>query len=110
MTGPMNFATTPEQDELVAVARKFGLERLAPYYQQREREGAFDKATLREMGTFGFLGVELAEEHGGLGSDCVTAGLVLEALCESDYNIGQLSVTISLATAIPRSSAPGCAA
>lgn len=96
----MDFATTPEQDALVAVARRFGRERLAPHYKQREREGAFDRATLREMGTLGFLGVELAEEHGGLGLDRVTAGLVLEALCESDYNIGQLSVTLSLAATV----------
>ncbi|MDT7576836.1 MAG: cyclohexanecarboxyl-CoA dehydrogenase [Pseudonocardiales bacterium] len=100
MTGPMSFATTPEQDALVEVAREFGRKRLAPFYQQREREGAFDRATLREMGELGFFGVELPEDHGGLGLDCLTAGLVLEALCESDYNIGQLSVTVSLAATV----------
>ncbi len=96
----MSFATTPEQDALVEVAREFGRTRLAPFYQQREREGAFDRATLRDMGKLGFFGVEVAEDDGGLGLDCVTAGLVLEALCESDYNIGQLSVTVSLAATI----------
>jgi cyclohexanecarboxyl-CoA dehydrogenase len=96
----MSFATTPEQDALVEVAREFGRKRLAPFYQQREREGAFDRATLREMGELGFFGVELPEDHGGLGLDCLTAGLVLEALCESDYNIGQLSVTVSLAATV----------
>jgi cyclohexanecarboxyl-CoA dehydrogenase len=96
----MSFATTPEQDALVEVAREFGRKRLAPYYQQRERERAFDRATLREMGELGFFGVELSERHGGLGLDCLTAGLVLEALCESDYNVGQLSVTVSLAATV----------
>lgn len=100
MTGPMSFATTPEQDALVEVARRFGRERLAPFYKQREREGAFDRATLREMGELGFFGVEMPEKCGGLGLDCVSAGLVLEALCESDYNIGQLSVTMSLAATV----------
>lgn len=96
----MNFSTTPEQDALVEVARRFGRERLAPFYQQREREGAYDRATLREMGKLGFFGVEMPEQYGGLGLDCVTAGLVLEALCASDYNIGQLSVTVSLAATV----------
>ncbi|MDT7553352.1 MAG: cyclohexanecarboxyl-CoA dehydrogenase, partial [Pseudonocardiales bacterium] len=64
MTGPMSFAATPEQDALVEVARVFGRKRLAPFYQQREREGAFDRATLREMGELGFFGVELPEDHG----------------------------------------------
>jgi cyclohexanecarboxyl-CoA dehydrogenase len=92
----MNFSTTPEQDRLIELARDFGQQRLAPYYKQREREGAFDRKTLREMGELGFFGVEVPEEFGGLGLDCVTAGLVLEQLCAADYNIGQLMVTISL--------------
>ncbi len=96
----MDFSITPEQEEIVATARRFGERRLAPFYKQREREGAFDRATLAEMGALGFFGVELPEEHGGLGLDCVTAGLVLEALCASDYNVGQLSVTMSLAGTI----------
>ena len=73
---------------------------LAPYYKQREQEGAFDRATLRAMGDLGLFGVELPEEYGGLGLDCTTAGLVLEAICRSDYNIGQLMVTMSLSGAI----------
>ncbi|MET8431131.1 acyl-CoA dehydrogenase family protein [Nocardia sp. NPDC004860] len=100
MPGPMNFATTAEQDELTAVARDFGRQRLAPYYKQREREGALDRATLRDMGKLGFFGVSMPESSGGLGLDCVTAGLVLEELCAADYNIGQLMVTVSLAATI----------
>ncbi|WP_250281074.1 acyl-CoA dehydrogenase family protein [Frankia sp. CiP1_Cm_nod2] len=96
----MNFSVTPEQDSLVTMARQFGEQRLAPYYKQREREGSFDRDTLLEMGRLGFFCVELPEPYGGLGLDCVTAGLVLEALCRSDYNIGQLMVTMSLAGAI----------
>ncbi|MDT7708441.1 MAG: cyclohexanecarboxyl-CoA dehydrogenase [Pseudonocardiales bacterium] len=96
----MSFATTPDQDALVEVAREFGRKRLAPFYRQREREGAFDRATLREMGELGFFGVEVPQVHGGLGLDCLSAGLVLEALCESDYNVGQLSVTVSLAATV----------
>ena len=97
MPGPMNFATSPEQDALVDIARRFGQQHLAPFYQQREREGAFDRPTLREMGRLGFFGVELPAAYGGLGLDCVTAGLVLETLSAADYNIGQLMVAVSLA-------------
>jgi cyclohexanecarboxyl-CoA dehydrogenase len=92
----MNFGTSPEQDALVDIARRFGQQHLAPFYQQREREGAFDRPTLREMGRLGFFGVELPATCGGLGLDCVAAGLVLEALSAADYNIGQLMVTVSL--------------
>jgi cyclohexanecarboxyl-CoA dehydrogenase len=96
----MDFSLTPEQEAIVSIAKRFGEERLAPFYKQREREGAFDRATLAELGRLGFFGVELPEDDGGLGADSVTAGLVLEALCASDYNVGQLSVTMSLAGTI----------
>jgi cyclohexanecarboxyl-CoA dehydrogenase len=96
----MDFSTTPEQDAFVETVRCFAAEHIAPFYQRREREGAFDRVTLREMGRLGFFGVELPERYGGLGLDCLTAGLVLEALCAADYNIGQLMVTISLAGTI----------
>jgi cyclohexanecarboxyl-CoA dehydrogenase len=100
MTGPLSFSISAEQEALVDVARGFGERRLAPYYKQREQEGAFDRATLRAMGNLGLFGVELPEEYGGLGLDCTTAGLVLEAVCRSDYNVGQLMLTVSLAGAI----------
>ncbi|MBJ7337544.1 acyl-CoA dehydrogenase family protein [Mycolicibacterium sp.] len=100
MTGPLSFAISAEQAALVDVARRFGERQLAPHYKQRELEGAFDRPTLREMGQLGLFGVELPEDFGGLGLDCTTAGLILEALCRSDYNIGQLMVTMSLAGAI----------
>src|SRR3954467_2705051 len=100
MTGPLSFSISAEQEALVNVARGFGERRLAAYYKQREQEGAFDRATLRAMGDLGLFAVELPEEYGGLGIDCTTAGLVLEAVCRSDYNIGQLMVTISLSGAI----------
>src|SRR5271155_3481234 len=100
MTGPLSFSISAEQEALVNVARGFGERRLAPYYKQREQEGAFDRATLRAMGDLGLFGVELSEEDGGLGLDCTTAGLVIEAVSRSDYNIGQLMVTISLSGAI----------
>ena len=114
--GTVELLDQREQEALVNVARGFGERRLAPYYKQREQEGAFDRATLRAMGDLGLFGVELPEDYGGLGLDCTTAGLVLEAVCRSDCNIGQLMVTMSLSAAImaqhgdPRSSSPGCAA
>ncbi|MDF2444228.1 MAG: cyclohexanecarboxyl-CoA dehydrogenase [Subtercola sp.] len=94
------FTPTADQQELADSAREFGVRRLAPFYRQREREGSFDRETLREMGRMGLFGMELPEEFGGLGLDAVSAGLVLEALSESDYNIGQLSVTMALAGTI----------
>src|ERR1700730_8744997 len=92
LAGSAWLSISAEQEALVDVARGFGERRLAPYYKQREHEAALDRATLRAMGSLGLFGVELPEEHGGLGLDCTTASLVLEAVCRSDYNVGQLMV------------------
>src|ERR1700736_5769111 len=100
MAGSLSFSISAEQEALVDVARGFGERRLAPYYKQREHEAALDRATLRAMGDLGLFGAELSEEYGGLGLDCTTAGLVLEAVCRSESNIGQLMVTMSLSGAI----------
>jgi cyclohexanecarboxyl-CoA dehydrogenase len=107
----LGFRVAPEQDEFAESARDFGRKRLAPFYKQRERDGRFDPETLLEMGRMGFFGIELPEEFGGLGLDAVTAGLVIEALSESDYNIGQLCVTMALAgTILARYAQAGVAA
>lgn len=92
----MEFALTAEQRDLVAAAREFSAEHLRPHYRQRDRDGALDRATLAQMGKLGFFGIEFPERLGGLGQDCLTAGLVVEALCAEDLNIGYVTINISL--------------
>src|SRR3954465_8897541 len=92
----MEFALTAEQRDLVTAAREFSAEHLRPHYRQRDRDGALDRATLAQMGKLGFFGIEFPERLGGLGQDCLTAGLVVEALCAEDMNIGYVTINISL--------------
>jgi cyclohexanecarboxyl-CoA dehydrogenase len=92
----MDFSISDEQKQLIDNATRFAREHIAPGYQARDREGRLDRALVRRMGELGFFGVELPERHGGLGLDCVTAGLLMEALCGDDMNIGYVSVNVSL--------------
>ena len=92
----MEFGITDEQQELVDAATAFARDRIAPHYRTRDAEGRMHRPTLLEMGRLGFFGVELPEAVGGLGQSCVTAGLVVEALCGDDLNIGYVSITTSL--------------
>ncbi len=92
----MDFAPTPDQLQLIEAARRFSADRLAPVYALREKEEGLDRQTLHDMGRLGFFGVELPVSSGGLGLDCVTAGLVVEALCADDMNIGYVTVNVSL--------------
>lgn len=92
----MDFSITDDQQGLVETARRFSRERIAPGYRQSERDGVIDRALFKEMGELGYLGVEFDEKYGGLGLDNLTAGLLVEALCADDMNIGYVTVNMSL--------------
>ncbi|WP_295679619.1 acyl-CoA dehydrogenase family protein [uncultured Nevskia sp.] len=89
-----------EQRSLQEAARRFARGRLLPTYMQREKDGVTDRALLREMGTLGLLGVDVAPEHGGLGVDGVTTGLIVEELAYGDFNISAIVLVMSLCGAI----------
>ncbi|HZZ46469.1 MAG TPA: cyclohexanecarboxyl-CoA dehydrogenase [Pseudonocardia sp.] len=92
----MEFALREEQRELVESARRYSAERLGPRYRDRDRAGELDREVITEMGGLGFFGIEFPEKLGGLGMDCLTAGLVVEALCAEDLNIGYVTINASL--------------
>jgi len=89
-----------DQRALQDSARRFARERLLPDYQKREKLGVLDRALIKEMGSLGFLGMDLPEEYGGMGCDAVTTGLVAEELAYGDFNVSAVPVGISLNGAI----------
>jgi cyclohexanecarboxyl-CoA dehydrogenase len=91
---------TEDQVALRDLARRFARERLLPDYQKREKVGTLDRALVLEMGRLGLLGVDLAEEYGGLGTSSVTVGMVLEELGYGDFNISNVALNVSLMGAI----------
>jgi cyclohexanecarboxyl-CoA dehydrogenase len=92
----VDFSLTSDQQELVRTAHEFAKAEIAPHYRARDREAKMDRATLQKMGALGLFGIELPESFGGLGQNCLTAGLVVEALCAEDLNIGYITITASL--------------
>lgn len=92
----MDFSLSPEQQALVETAGKFARNRLAPGYRAREKAECVEREVILEMGEMGFLGPELAEEHGGLGLDCVTSGLLLEQIAYGDFNVSYVNLLVSL--------------
>ncbi len=103
----------PDEDQraLQEAARQFSRRTLLPTYQQREKEGRIDRALLHEMGGLGLLGVDVAAEHGGLGVNGVTTGLIVEELAYGDFNIAAVTLVMSLCGAIiARNASPAVAA
>ncbi|HJV07019.1 MAG TPA: cyclohexanecarboxyl-CoA dehydrogenase [Chromobacteriaceae bacterium] len=92
----MDFSLSHEQQALVDSAARFAKTRLAPFYRAREKAERVEREIVQEMGALGFLGLELPEEHGGLGLDCVTSGLLLEQIAYGDFNVSYVNLLTSL--------------
>ena len=70
----MNFGFTEEQDLLRAELRKF-LDQTAPLERAREgveTESGVDPALWSRMAGLGWVGLNMTEEHGGVGLDLET--------------------------------------
>ena len=96
----MEFDLSPEQKAMRDAARRFAADQLASGYAAREREGKLDPALVQRMGGLGLIAPELPEAVGGLGVDCVTAGLVIEAIAGADFNVSYVQLLGSLMGAI----------
>lgn len=92
----MNFNLTDEQQSLINIAQRFAKDRLAPHYHAREVAQRIERELVLEMGQMGFLGLELPEQYGGAGSDCVTSGLLLEQIAYGDFNVSYVNLLASL--------------
>jgi cyclohexanecarboxyl-CoA dehydrogenase len=92
----MDFSLNDEQQALVDAARTFSLDALAPRYQDRERENKIEPGLIEQMGAMGLLGPELPEAVGGLGTSCLTSGLLLEQVAYGDFNVSYVNLLASL--------------
>lgn len=90
---------TEEQRAIQQTARDFAHAELAPYSEQWDREGFFDRAVAAKLGALGFLGMLIPEEYDGLGLDTCTYLVALEEIAAVDASIAVLmSVHNSLPT------------
>ena len=79
----MDFELTPEQQELREAARRFARGEMTEVAREVERTSEpLSRAWKRRYGEMGFLGVNLAADHGGLGLGDLEALLVLEQFAQ----------------------------
>ena len=76
----MNFGFSEEQELLRAEVRKFLDENasLEEVRKHSESDEGFDRELWKKMAELGFVGLTIAEEHGGAGLDLVTLLVLLE--------------------------------
>ena len=71
-------------------ARKFAQQRLAPNAAQWERQAAFPRQIIEELGALGFMGMTVPPEWGGAGADYVSYALALEEIAAGDGAIATI--------------------
>ncbi|MFO1164624.1 MAG: acyl-CoA dehydrogenase family protein [Paracoccus sp. (in: a-proteobacteria)] len=75
---------TEEQEQIRDMARDFARDVLAPGAAARDRDHAFPRAELTQMGELGFLGMLVPEAHGGSETGIVAYALALEEIAAAD--------------------------
>ena len=75
---------TEEQVMIRDMARSFAQEKLAPHAAQWDRDAAFPRAAVAEMGGLGLLGMLVPPEWDGAGTGVVAYALALEEVAAGD--------------------------
>ncbi|WP_427113448.1 acyl-CoA dehydrogenase [Megasphaera sueciensis] len=93
----MDFNMTEDQQMFVKLAKDFGEKRLAPTITERDHQGIFDEAIIKEMLEMGLGGTYFPEEYGGAGADVLSYIMTVEELAKYDAGVSiTLSGTVSL--------------
>ena len=84
----MNFALTPEQREVRALARDFAEREVGPVIRGFDEAHEFPHDLLGKLGATGLLGALVPEEYGGAALDYVSYALAVEELNRVDASVG----------------------
>src|SRR2546428_8996020 len=82
----MDFAFTPEQEELIRTLRAFARKELAPRSRHWDKTAQFPWEAWRRMGELGLFGLRAPVEYGGQETDLLTMGIVTEEIARGDFS------------------------
>ena len=72
------------------MVRQFAEEQIAPSVLEMDRSATMDPALMESLFELGLMGIEIPEEHGGVGASFFTSVLVVEELSRVDPAVGVL--------------------
>jgi alkylation response protein AidB-like acyl-CoA dehydrogenase len=84
----MDFALSPQHEEIRRTVRDFADRRIAPVADDLERKGEFPMEIIREAAALGLLGVPYPEDLGGTGLDSVAYAITVEELSRVSGSVG----------------------
>ena len=76
----MDFALTPEHEEMRKMARNFAEKRIAPTMEEDEKEHRFRRELVKEMAEQGFFACIAPEKYGGLEEGHLAASIMTEEI------------------------------
>src|SRR5688572_3631072 len=82
----MDFALTPEQEELIRTLRAFARKELQPRSAHWDRTGEFPAGVWRQMGELGLLGLRTPAAYGGQDADFMTFGIAMHEIARGDFS------------------------
>ena len=83
----MDFAFTPEQEELARTVRMFAMRELAPRSRDWDRSAELPRDAWRRMAELGLLGLRIPVEYGGVDADFVMVGIAMEEIARGDFSL-----------------------
>jgi butyryl-CoA dehydrogenase len=84
----MDFALSPEHEEIRRTVRDFAERRIAPVADELERKGEFPREIVQEAASLGLLGVPYPESVGGTGLDTLAYAITIEELSRVSGSVG----------------------
>jgi cyclohexanecarboxyl-CoA dehydrogenase len=82
----MEFALTPEQEELVRTLRTFARRELASRSPQWDKTREFPWEAWKQMAQLGLFGLRTPAAYGGQEADLVTTGIAIEEIGRGDFS------------------------
>jgi alkylation response protein AidB-like acyl-CoA dehydrogenase len=84
----MDFALSPQHEDIRRTVRDFAERRIVPIAEELERKGEFPMEIIREAAALGLLGVPYPEEVGGTGLDSLAYAITVEELSRASGSVG----------------------
>ena len=81
-------ALSEEERMFQGMAHEFALNEILPHVDAMDREGVFNQSLLGKIFAQGFMGIEVAEAHGGSGGSFFQAILAIEEFSRVDASAG----------------------
>lgn len=84
----MDFALSPQHEEIRRTVHDFAERRIAPVADELERKAEFPMEIIRDAASLGLLGVPYPEEIGGTGLDSLAYAITVEELSRVSGSVG----------------------